>query len=732
MAPQDKSLLRSETMKIVAIYSLASGLWIFLSDSFLALFFRDPIIISRLSMYKGFLFVILTATLLYVLISRYIKRIDNQITEVTQAQQNMAYQKMLLDVVIEGTTDAIYVKDTAGRYLLANSAVVHFVNKPLEEIIGQDDRSLFPADNARTLMQKDTWIMTQSTPHTFEECLTTPEGEKFFSTTKGPVRNESGEVTGLFGIARDTTESKQSEIARNKSEQNFRAIIEFSPLPLALNDDDGNITYVNRAFEQIIGYTGRDIPTVADWWPLAYPDKQYRQKIIDLWNTKLEEASRNHQPFAPMECNVVCKDGTQRIFMCSTVFLEQNTAGSHLVVFYDITERKRAEYEKNKLETQLQQAQKMESVGRLAGGIAHDFNNMLGVMLGHAELALMHIEPGHRVTADLKEICKAASRSADLTRQLLAFARKQTIAPKVLDLNETVSGMFKMMQRLIGEDIQLTWQPAANLWPVKMDASQLDQIMANLCVNARDAIDDIGRISIETRNSSIDATYCVDHVDVLPGEYVQLSVSDTGRGMDKETMAQIFEPFFTTKERGKGTGLGLSTIYGAVKQNNGFINVYSEPGRGTTFSIYLPRHAGSSSKEVEESLRIPDLQGGHETILLVEDEPDILNMTTMILELHGYSVLGTHSPGEALKVAREQRETIDLLMTDVIMPEMNGRDLAESVSVFCPDIKRLYMSGYTADIISHHGVLDEGVHFIQKPFTINTLASTIRNVLDGK
>ncbi|HIJ96023.1 MAG TPA: PAS domain-containing protein [Desulfuromonadales bacterium] len=585
-------------MKIVAIYSLASGLWIFLSDSFLALVFSDPIIISRLSMYKGFLFVILTATLLYFLISRYIKRISAQITEIHRAQQKMAYQKMLLDVVIEGTTDAIYVKDIAGRYLLANSAVAHFVKKPLEEIIGQDDRSLFSADDARSLMQKDQWVMTQLTPQTFEEYLTTPEGQKFFSSTKGPVRNSSGEVIGLFGIARDTSKIKQ------------------------------------------------------------------------------------------------------------------------------------AEDEKNKLEIQLLQAQKMESVGRLAGGIAHDFNNMLGVILGHAELALMHSEPVSRITSDLKEICKAAERSADLTRQLLAFARKQTIVPKVLDLNETLTGMFKMLQRLIGEDIQLTWQPAAHLWPIRMDSSQLDQIMANLCVNARDAIVDIGKISIETKNCSIDAVYCLEHADAVPGDYVQLSVSDTGRGMDKATLAKIFEPFFTTKERGQGTGLGLATIYGAVKQNNGFIHVYSEPDSGSTFSIYLPRYAGATAQEAGENVQIPAPQGGRETVLVVEDEPDILDMTTIILERLGYSVLAAHSPGEALTMAHEHGDAVDLLITDVIMPEMNGKDLSDRVKECCSHIECLYMSGYTADIISHHGVLDEGVHFIQKPFTIGTIASSIRKVLD--
>jgi PAS domain S-box-containing protein len=400
-----------------------------------------------------------------------------------------------------------------------------------------------------------------------------------------------------------------------------------------------------------------------------------------------------------------------------------------VVTLTDLTERKQAEEEKVKLEAQLQQAQKMESVGRLAGGVAHDFNNMLSVILGHAELALMKSDPSQPLHASLGEIHKAAERSTNLTRQLLAFARKQTVSPKVLDLNETVSSMFKMLQRLIGEDIFLNWQPGKDLHPVKMDPSQIDQILANLCVNARDAIADVGKISIETGNIFIDDNYCAHHAGFESGEYVWLGVSDNGCGMDKEMLAQIFEPFFTTKAVGEGTGLGLATVYGAVKQNNGFINVYSEPGLGTTFSIYLPRYVGMAEKTLTEGQLVP-VSRGQETILLVDDEPAILNITTMILTQQGYKVLASNTPDEAISMAKEHIGEIHLLLTDVVMPEMNGLNLAEALQPLHPQLKRLFMSGYTADVIANRGVLNEGVHFIHKPFSLPDLATKVREVLD--
>jgi len=395
----------------------------------------------------------------------------------------------------------------------------------------------------------------------------------------------------------------------------------------------------------------------------------------------------------------------------------------------DITDRKLIEKENIKLLGQLQQAQKMESVGRLAGGVAHDFNNMLGVILGHTEMVMEQMDSSHQFFLNLQEIQNAAMRSADLTRQLLAFARKQTISPKVLDLNKMVDGMLNMLQRLIGEDIDLVWLPGKDLWPVNIDPSQIDQILANLCVNARDAIAGVGKLTIETGICTFDESYCAVHMGFISGEYVFLAVSDNGSGMDAETKGKIFEPFFTTKPMDKGTGLGLSTVYGIVKQNNGFINVYSEPGQGTTFKIYLSRHTGKAG-QLQQKIPKEPVSHGNETILLVEDEPAILNLTTMMLQRLGYTVLPASTPGEAIRLAREHMGKIDLLMTDVVMPEMNGRDLARNLLSLNPSLKRLFMSGYTANVIAHHGVLDEGVHFLQKPFSKKDLADSIKEALE--
>jgi nitrogen-specific signal transduction histidine kinase len=396
----------------------------------------------------------------------------------------------------------------------------------------------------------------------------------------------------------------------------------------------------------------------------------------------------------------------------------------------DITERKLAEEEREKLKEQLNQAQKMEAIGQLAGGVAHDFNNKLNIILGYTQMAMLKIEPSDPINDNLQEIMNAARRSSDLVYQLLTFARKQIILPKILDLNGTIEGMLNMLRRLIGEHINLVWMPAANLWPVKMDPTQIDQLLANLAVNARDSISGVGKITIETGNAEFDDEYCAQYAGFVAGRYVMLAVSDNGSGMDKDTLDKIFEPFFTTKEVGKGTGMGLATVYGIVKQNNGFINVYSEPGQGTTFNIYLPRHAAKTEPPPKQ-VPVQAPMRGHETILLVEDEPAILKMTTIMLERQGYTVVPAGSPGEAIRLAGEQRGRIDLLMTDVVMPEMNGRDLVKTLLPLCPSLKRLFMSGYTADVITHHGVLDEGEHFIQKPFSMKDLGEKLRGVLNG-
>ncbi len=393
-----------------------------------------------------------------------------------------------------------------------------------------------------------------------------------------------------------------------------------------------------------------------------------------------------------------------------------------------LVEIKQAEREHNELEAQLRQSQKMEAIGRLAGGVAHDFNNMLQVILGRTELLLNQTAPESPQAGNLTEISKAAQRSSDLTRQLLAFARKQTIAPEVLDINISISNTINMLRRLIGENIDLHWIPSDNPLRVKMDPSQLNQILTNLTVNARDAITGTGQISIETGKAEFDDDYCKTHSGFIPGEYVLLVVSDTGCGMDKETCARIFEPFFTTKAIGQGSGLGLSTMYGIVRQNNGFINVYSEIGQGTTFKIYLPRYADCPVAG-KQPTPCSDVPRGTETILFVEDEETLLSLGRMQLEELGYTVLASHIPEEALRLAGTHKDEIHLLITDVVMPGMSGLELSKKITAEMPKTKLLFMSGYTADIITNHGILADHLNFLQKPFTRNELAEKVREVL---
>ncbi|MBJ6800818.1 ATP-binding protein [Geomonas propionica] len=399
-----------------------------------------------------------------------------------------------------------------------------------------------------------------------------------------------------------------------------------------------------------------------------------------------------------------------------------------VLVIRDVTEKAEIEAEKRGLAQQLAQSQKMEAVGQLAGGVAHDFNNMLGVIIGHAELALLRIDTSGEMRDRLKEILDAANRSADITRQLLAFSRQQHAEPKVLDLNETIARMLKMLHRLIGEDIDLSWSPGFNVSKIRIDPSQLDQVMANLCVNARDAIAGVGKIEIETQNVTLDLHDQARMTDLIPGDYVMLVVSDSGRGMTPEVMDRIFEPFYTTKELGRGTGLGLATVFGIVKQNSGNIEVVSEPGHGTTFRIYLPSvHEVAQEAKPEGERPV----GGTETILVVEDEPAIMEIGTTILSQLGYTVYAAGSPEQAINIASDRSKEIDLLLTDIIMPGMNGRDLSERLLQSRPGLKCLFMSGYTADVIAERGKVDEDMCFLQKPFTMQTLAAKVREVLDG-
>lgn len=528
------------------------------------------------------------------------------------------------------------------------------------------------------------------------------------------VQLESGE--NLI-VCEDITERKRAEEALRQERERFSTLVESIPFGITLLDRNGDFSYINKRFKELFGYDISDIPDGRTWFRKAYPEHDYRREVIKTW---IEDAKHALPGIGKSRVfTVTCKDGTKKITEITTVFLEEDKI---IVVYEDITEHKRTE-------EQLLQAQKMEAIGRLAGGIAHDFNNMLTVILGHTQLALLGLDSSHPLYHRFKEIQRAAGRSAELTRNLLAFARKQTIMPRVINLNATIEDMFKMIKRLIGENIELLWIPGDNIWQVKMDPAQLNQIVINIVINAKDAIQEFGTITIETDNIIFDETYCKGHLGFTPGEYVMLAISDNGTGMEKEVFEHLFEPFFTTKAVGKGSGLGLSTVYGIVKQNNGFINVYSEPNKGSTFKIYIPRFIGDiEESRIEEDKPIMESKG--ETILVVEDEKEVLELCTLMLTELGYKVLSATRPQDAIKEARYYDGEIHLLVTDVVMPGMNGRELAEQLKTLRPSIRTLFMSGYTTNAIVHNGILKDNVDYIQKPFSIKTLSIKVREVLD--
>ena len=518
-------------------------------------------------------------------------------------------------------------------------------------------------------------------------------------------------------LKEEILEKQRIENHLKKSEEKYRTILESIEEAYYEVDIAGNFTFFNSSLSRILGYSKDELTGMNN---RQYMDAETARKVFNAYNL----VYTTKKPYKSFDWELIRKDGSKS-FVEASVSLRIDLKGREIGfkgVVRDITEQR-------KIEAQLVQAQKMESVGRLAGGVAHDYNNALSVIMGYTELAMASVDTAGQLQADLNEVLKAGRRATDITRQLLAFARKQTIAPIVLDLNENVENILKMLQRLIGEDIDLAWLPMMGLGNIKMDPSQIDQILANLCVNARDAIKGVGKVTIETKNMVFDKAYCADHAGFKPGKFAQLTVSDNGCGMDKEILNNIFEPFFTTKDLDKGTGLGLSMVYGIVKQNNGFINVYSEQGKGTAIKIYLPLHEGESVV-IQKEITQKSPQGSGETILVVEDDLPILELTQKILTDLGYKVLVSDTPKGAMGMAKERTGKIDLLVTDVIMPEMNGLELANNLQLLYPDLKLIFMSGYTANAIAHHGVLDKGVHFIQKPFSKNDLAKIVRKVLD--
>jgi two-component system cell cycle sensor histidine kinase/response regulator CckA len=541
------------------------------------------------------------------------------------------------------------------------------------------------------------------------------DGEKIWlSLNRRSVRDENGVEIYREGTVEDITERKQAEEELLQSEQRYRLLFKRNPQPMWVFDletlaflevNDAAIHHYGYTREEFLAMTikdirpAEDIPKLLDNVSRAMP----QHEEAGIWKHKK-------------------KDGTITFVEITTHELTFYGRPAQIVLAYDVTERRF-------LEEQFRQSQKLEAVGQLAGGVAHDFNNLLTVITGYSELSLRGLDKDTPLYSNLEEIKKAGESAATLTRQLLAFSRKQVLQPKVLQLNVIVNDVNKMLQRLIGEDIDLLTVLEPSLGQIKADPGQIEQVILNLAVNARDAMPQGGRLSIETTNVYLDEQYARRHTAIQPGHYVMLAVSDTGCGIDAEIQVRMFEPFFTTKEHGKGTGLGLSTVYGIVKQSDGNIWVYSEVGKGTTFKVYLPR-VDEGAQEYKRSAETEKALQGTETILLAEDEDIVRKLARQVLEMYGYQVLEAANGDAALLICERYTEPIHLLITDVVMPEMSGRELAERWSQLCPEMRVLFMSGYTDDAIVHQGVLDAGANFIQKPFSPDALAGKVREVLD--
>jgi PAS domain S-box-containing protein len=640
------------------------------------------------------------------------------ITARKRAQEQLLASERIARQLVEGAKDyAIFALDGNGMIVSWNVGAERMSGYKADEVIGQHFSKFYPEEDLKE--GKPARVLAQvSQTGRFEEdgWRLRKDGSRFWANVLiTGLYDAGGGLTGYSNITLDLTERRRVEEKLRQSEAKFSKAFQSSPIAVTISTvADGRFVDVNDAFlrivglrwDQVVGHSGTDLNLWAS--PEIRPSmiqELEKNGTINGFETTLKSKSRGLRDV--------------RIY---AQFVQLDDTPCVVAVTEDITEAKSREI-------QYRQIQKMEATGQLAGGIAHDFNNILNVILGYCELILQRIPVTNPSRKQIEQIDVAAKRATDLTRQLLAFGRKQVMRVNVLDLNSVIIEMGDMLRRLIREDIEISTSLAGSLWPIKADQTQIAQILINLVVNARDALPSEGKITIETANTKLKDEYINTHVQVTPGEYVRLTVSDTGVGMDQETQTRIFEPFFTTKELGKGTGLGLSTVYGIVKQSGGFIWVYSEPGRGTAFKLYFPRTEEPRQDGLEERTLVGNSRGT-ETVLVLEDNGQLRELAVEFLESHGYKVLQADDPETALEIARTYDGPIDVVVSDVVLPKMSGRVMADKLVEIRPQTRILFVSGYTDDVIVRHGILNEGVAFLQKPYSCEQLTSKVRMVID--
>jgi PAS domain S-box-containing protein len=638
--------------------------------------------------------------------------IVRDITTRRLAESAMLESEERYRILVEESPDAIVVH-SRGKVLYGNSSSLKLMRAtPSDNVLGRDILDFVHPDSRARVMARISEMSRASKPFELLD-------EKFLRLDGTTINVEvvSAPVTFLGKpcsqvVLRDITERKQiEEQLRLQS-----AAINNAPSGIVVTDNGWTIVWGNPAFERLTGYSSSEI-VGKNLWELVEQDS--------LGKGILEELLEIVRSGKSWHGELLCRRRDDTVYTedmtIAPVFNDGGSLSHIVAIKQDITDRR-------SLEERFLQAQKLEGIGRLAGGVAHDYNNILGVIVGHATMLKKWLNQGDPARLSAEAILAAANRGTELTKQLLAFARKEIVSPKVINVNSSIDVIEKMLQRIIGENLTLEFLPEKNLWNIKIDPTQFDQILVNLATNARDAINDIGAISIKTSNVKVDQTFARGQAEIPPGEYVLITFADTGQGMDKETLEHIFEPFFTTKSKEQGTGLGLSTVYGIVKQNNGSIQVESQPGKGTEFRIYLPRFCGEI---VAEEKVIPDEElRGDGTVLIVEDQADLLDLTRISLEEYGYKVLTALGPGDALLLCETYPGEINLLLTDVIMPVMNGKELSKRIKVVKPGIKTLFMSGHTADMLTPHGILDNNIELLEKPFAPQDLAKKVHDVLN--